>query len=96
MRCYVVIYGAGTMLVLSSYKSSTHPDLVSRFKGSDVSKIILLEVPQELAKERYGEKFERLASQLGKEEFRILDINGASVFNRFKFSEMGQPLMVEF
>lgn len=96
MRCFVVIYGAGAMLVLSSFKSSTHPELVARFKASDISKMILMEVPLAMAKERYGESFDRLAKLLGKDEFRILDLSGASVFNHFKLSEFGPPLMVEF
>lgn len=96
MRCFVVIYGAGAMLALSTYKSSTHPTLVRRLKGSGVSRVILMEVPLALAEERYGELCEDLQKALGPDDFRILDISGASVFNKFKFSEMGQPIMVEF
>ncbi len=96
MRCFVVIYGAGAMLAVSTYKSSTHPDLVSRLKGSDISKIILMEVPLELAKSRYGELFGAVTKRLGPDEFKILDFNGASVFNKFGFAEMGSPMMVEF
>ncbi|MFZ5585067.1 MAG: hypothetical protein ACOZHQ_03965 [Thermodesulfobacteriota bacterium] len=96
MRCFVVIYGAGAMLVLSTFKSSTHPILVQRLKGSDIHRIILMEVPVDLARERYGENFERVRSLLGPEEFKVLDFNGGSVFRKFSFAEMGQPLMVEF
>ncbi len=96
MRCFVVIYGAGTMLVLSTFKSATHPILVQRLKGSEISKIILMEVPLELAEKRYGENFFRVKKLLGPEEFKVLDFNGSSVFNKFSFSEMGQPMMVEF
>jgi hypothetical protein len=96
MRCYVVIYGAGAMLTLSTFKSSTHPKLVQRLKSSGIARIILMEVPLALAEERYGEMFQQLRLAMGPDEFRILDLNGASVFNRFKFSEMGHPIMVEF
>lgn len=96
MRCFVVIYGAGAMLVLSTFKSSTHPILVQRLKGSDIHRIVLMEVPVDLARERYGENFERVRTLLGPEEFKVLDFNGSSVFKKFSFSEMGQPLMVEF
>ncbi|MCA1990340.1 MAG: hypothetical protein LDL07_14560 [Desulfarculus sp.] len=96
MRCFVVIYGAGAMLVLSTFKSSTHPILVQRLKGSDIHRIILMEVKLELARERYGENFERVEKILGPDQFKVLDFNGGSVFKKFSFSEMGQPLMVEF
>ena len=96
MRCFVVIYGAGTMLVLSTFKSATNPILVQRLRGSDISKIILMEVPLELAEQRYGENFLRVSKLMGSDEFRVLDFNGSSVFNRFTFAEMGQPVMVEF
>ena len=96
MRCFVVIYGAGAMLALSTFKSSTHPTLVQRLKGSGISRIILMEVPLALAEERYGEVFQQLKKAIDVDDFRILDFSGASVFGRFKFSEMGQPMMVEF
>ena len=96
MRCFVVISGAGTMLVLSTFKSSTHPTLVQRFKASGISRLILMEVPLALAEERYDEMFQQLKRQIGPEDFRILDFSGASVFGKFSFSEMGHPIMVEF
>ncbi len=96
MRCFVVISGAGTMLVLSTFKSSTHPTLVQRFRASGISRMILMEVPLVLAEERYGEVFEQLKRLIGQDDFRILDLSGASVFGKFSFSEMGHPIMVEF
>lgn len=96
MRCFVVIYGAGAMLVISTFKSATNPILVQRLKGSDIHRIILMEVKLDLARERYGENFERVEKLIGPDQFKVLDFNGASVFNKFSFAEMGQPLMVEF
>ncbi|MCA1905212.1 MAG: hypothetical protein LDL11_01320 [Desulfarculus sp.] len=96
MRCFVVVYGAGAMLVLSTFKTSTHPILVQRLKGSDIHRIMLMEVKLDLARERYGENFERVEKIIGPDQFKVLDFNGASVFKKFSFSEMGQPLMVEF
>ncbi|MFH1033110.1 MAG: hypothetical protein V1806_01265 [Pseudomonadota bacterium] len=96
MRCFVVISGAGTMLVLSTFKSSTHPTLVRRFKASGISRMILMEVPLSLAEERYGEVYQELKRLISQEDFRILDLSGASVLDKFSFSEMGQPIMVEF
>lgn len=84
------------MLVLSTYKSSTHPSLVERFKASGISRMILMEVPLALAESRYGEVFQKLKRGVGQDDFRIVDLSGASVFSKFSFSEMGQPIMVEF
>lgn len=96
MRCFVVIYGAGTILVLSTYKSAAHPDLVRRLKANGIQRVILMEVPLALAEERYGDLFWQMKAMVGPDNFRILDLNGASVFQRFSFKEMGQPMLVEF
>jgi hypothetical protein len=96
MRCYVVFGGAVTILVVSNFKTATHPDLVARLKANDINRMILMEVPIDLVKDRYEEQFERVAKLLGIEDFRVVDYNGASVLNKFAFSEMGVPIMIEF
>ncbi len=96
MRCYVLICGALTVLVASTLKSATDPRLVNRLKANGITKMMLLEVPVALVQERYGEHFAGLAAMLGKDDIRIVDFNGASVFRKFSFSELGEPLKVEF
>ncbi|KIX11926.1 hypothetical protein [Dethiosulfatarculus sandiegensis] len=96
MRCYVVFGGAVTILVVSTFKSATHPDLAARLKANDINRMILMEIPIDLVKERYQEQFERVAQLLSKDDFRVVDYNGASVLNKFAFSEMGVPIMIEF
>lgn len=96
MRCYVVIYGGGTCLVASSLKTPTDPILVNRLRANDIARMMLMEVPEDLCRQRYGETFERVSRIMGKDEFHVLDFNGASVFAKFSFSEMGPPVMVEF
>ncbi len=96
MRCFVVSYGAGTMLVASTFRSSTDPILIKRLKANDIHRMILMEVPVELCRQRYGESFERVERIIGKDEFHVLDFNGSSVFKNFSFSEMGEPIFVEF
>ena len=96
MRCFIVFYGAGTILVLSTYKSATDPRVARRLQGSNITKMILMEVPLDLVRERYGEHFEEISRMVGSEAFKVLDFNGASVLNRFTFAEMGPPIMVEF
>jgi phenylacetate-coenzyme A ligase PaaK-like adenylate-forming protein len=85
-----------TILVVTTLKSATDPALVRRLMANDIHKMILMEVPVELVRERYGEHFERIVQILGREEFRVVDFNGSSVFNKFTFAEMGAPLQVEF
>ncbi|MCB2187226.1 MAG: hypothetical protein KQJ78_12465 [Deltaproteobacteria bacterium] len=96
MRCFVVVFGGGTLLVASSFKSPTHPDLVRRMVSNDVHRMILMEVPAELCQERYPDNYSMALRTLGKDEFRVLDFNGSSVFSKFSFKEMKEPVMVEF
>jgi len=96
MRCFVVVSGAVTLMVMSTHKSATHPDLAKRLKANDIKQMMLMEVSVDLARERYGEHFEDLSRKMGKDEFRVLDFNGGSVFRRFSFREMGEPIKVEF
>lgn len=96
MRCYIVDCGAITILVVTTLKSATDPVLVRRLKANEISKMMLMEVPVNLVRERYGEHFDRIVQILGSEEFRVVDFNGSSIFSKFTFSEMGEPLRVEF
>lgn len=96
MRCFIVIHGAGAMLVASSFTSATHPILVQRLKANDINRMILMQVPEELVRERYPESYDRVSRIMGKDEFHVIDFNGSSVFNRFRFGEMGDPMLVEF
>lgn len=96
MRCFIVIYGAGAMLVASSFTSPTNPILVNRLRANDINRMILMQVPEELVRERYPLSYDRVARIMGKDEFHVIDFNGGSVFNRFKFGELGNPMMVEF
>ncbi|ADK84853.1 putative cytoplasmic protein [Desulfarculus baarsii DSM 2075] len=95
MRCFVVIFGSGAVLVASSHKSTTNPVLVKQLKSNGVGRMILMQAPIELCRARYGEHFEDIERRLGKDEFRVVDFNGCSVFDKFSFAELGQPILVE-
>ena len=96
MRCFIVISGANTLLVASNLRSPSHPDLVRRLKANDIHRVILLEVSSQLVRQRYGDHYKMVTERLSDDDFRVVDFNGASVFRKFSFSEMGEPIMVEF
>lgn len=95
MRCFLVVFGAGAALVASSYNSTTNPMLVKQLKNNGINRMILMQVSSELCRQRYGEHFEEIERRLGKDEFRVVDFNGCSVFDKFSFAELGQPILVE-
>lgn len=53
-------------------------------------------MPIELVKERYGEHFHVVITDLKEtDDFRIMDIDGHRIFRNFKFKESGPPLRSE-
>ncbi len=96
MRCHIVNCGTTNILIVSNLTSSSMPDLQERLRANEINKMILREVPVELVRERYGEHFDKLVAKMGDKQFRVVDFNGASIFKRFSFSEMGEPITWEF
>jgi hypothetical protein len=96
VKAGIYITGSGPILVLTSYESLVDPNLVQKLTVKGVKKFIAYEVPEELVKTSYGHHFNVVMGDLKQEDdLRILDYDGHHVFNKFTFSDFGDPVFHE-
>ena len=96
MKAAIIVTGTGPMLVLASYESLTHPNLVNKLAAKGINEFIGFEIHLQKIKERYGTHFSVVMGDLHEtDDLRVLDYNGHRVFNNFTFEEMGSPVYYE-
>lgn len=96
MKAAVIFTASGPIAILTSHQSLTDPDLLDKLKAKGITKFIGYEVPQEMARERYGGHFQVVLRDVKEsDDLRVLDFNGARVFQLFRFEELGQPTFYE-
>ena len=73
-----------------------NPELIERLKHKDISKFIALEIPLQLARDRYAQHFETVLSDVDEtDELRVLDSVGSRAFNLFSLKELGEPFVYD-
>ena len=88
----IVFGGTGPILVLTSYESIDDPNFVEKLRQKGIEKYIAYEVPIELCQQKYGQHYSVILGDLAqRDDLRVLDYNGHSIFNKFHFSEIGTP-----
>ena len=94
MRSYLILTEKGPLLLLTSSESITNQlDSLHR-KG--IAKFIAYEVPVERVHEFYGVPFEIIAADLERgKELRVVDFDGANIFERLSFSDLGRQIQHE-
>ncbi|MEO5372676.1 MAG: cytosolic protein [Alphaproteobacteria bacterium] len=93
MNVYMILTATGSEVVLTSYQSPTHPDLVTKLADKGIRKYVAYEIPVDMARERYGNHFMVVEHDSHDDDFlRILDEDGSRAFKLFRFSEMGTPV----
>jgi hypothetical protein len=93
MKAGVVFTGTGPILILTSYGSFQDPKLVEKLATKGIRKFIAYELPIEKIRERYGNHFTTIMSDLKDvDDLRVLDYDGHHVFYNFSFAEMGNPV----
>jgi hypothetical protein len=96
MKAALVFTGSSPILILTSYKGLDDKGFVEKLRHKGIKKYIAFEVPTELAKEKYGNRYDVISADLeAEEDIRVLDYNGHTAFERFKFSVLGEPHMYE-
>lgn len=96
MKAGVIVTGTGPILILTSYDSLTHPDLVGKLASKGISEFIGFELDWERVKEAYGTHFSVVMGDLHEtDDLRVLDYNGHRIFANFTFEEMGAPVFHE-
>lgn len=96
MKAGIYYTASGPMAILTSHPSLTHPELLEKLRAKGVDKFLAYEVPVELAHARYGSHFGVVMGDLHEsDDLRVLDDDGQRVFRRFRFAELGPPILHE-
>lgn len=96
MKAYFMFTGSGPIVILTSYNSIEHPELLKILDSKGIQKFVACEVPEELARARYGTHFDIVCKSLQEsDDLRVLDYSGQRAFAKFKFKELGPPIYHE-
>ena len=96
MKAYFLFTASGPLVILTSYNSIEHPELIKRISSKGITKFIAHEVPIELAKARYGMHFAIVCQDLHEsDDLRVLDYSGERAYKNFSFKELGLPIYYE-
>lgn len=94
MKAGVVYTASGPIAILTSHDSLDHPGVIEKLGAKGIDTFLAWEVPVELAQQRYGSHFAVVVGdQHEADDLRVLDEDGRRVFQRFRLSELGTPLM---
>jgi hypothetical protein len=92
MKAGIFFTGSGAVLILTSHDSLSDPGLIEKLQAKGIDKYIAFEVPMNMVQNRYGTHYKTVMNDLKQEDdLRVMDFDGRRVFQRFNFSEMGQP-----
>lgn len=91
MKTFLVFTGTGPVLFLSSFEAVDDPRALEKFRDKGITKFIAYEVDVNVARKRYGLRFDRNAADLeGVSDIRVLDYDGSHAFRQFSFRELGR------
>ena len=96
MKAIMLLTGSGPIIVLTSYASVTDQPLLGKLRGKGIKKFIALDIPLEIAKQRYGGHFSAVVQDLREsDDLRVLDYDGQRAFQLFRFDELAAPVFHE-
>lgn len=94
MKAGVIYTASGPIAILTSHASLDHPGVIEKLQAKGIDTFLAWEVPVELAQQRYGTHFGVVVGdQHEGDDLRVLDEDGKRVFQRFRLSELGAPLL---
>ena len=96
MKAYMLLTGAGPIVILTSHASIVDKTLVGKLSGKGIEKFIAYEIPLDLAEKRYGAHFSVAKDDVREtDDLRVLDYDGSRAFKLFRFSELGPAQVYE-
>ena len=96
MKAAMIFAASGPIVILTTYKSIIHPELLNKLKARGIDKFIAYELPLEMVEKRYGGHFNVVLGDVHEtDDLRVLDFNGDRAFRLFGLSELGSPIMHE-
>ena len=92
MKSYLLFTGTGLKIILTSYASVEHPELLKKLKSKGIVKFIAYEVSIESTRAKYGKHFDIICSELhGGDYLRVLEYSDESSSSKFSFDELSNP-----
>ena len=92
MKVFMLYTGTGPLVILTSHDAISSPALLTRLEAKGIGKFVAYEIPEQLARERYGGHFDVVRHDLREsDDLRVLDFNGPRAFSLFAFDELGTP-----
>ena len=96
MKAYFLFTGTGPVVILTTYNSVEHAEVLKRLESKGIEKFIAYEVPVESVKSKYGTHFDVVCNDLHEsDDLRVLDYSGERAFRKFSFQELGTPIFHE-
>ena len=96
MKASILFTGSGPILILTTFNSLTHPELVKKLSIKGIKKFIAFEVSEEMAKEKYGGHYNVIMGDLRQQDdLRVLDYDGHHIFLTFSLKDLGEPTFYE-
>ncbi len=96
MRGVLVFSGTGPLLILSSYPTVDHPELIAKLRAKGLRKFIAYEIPIAHCKDLYGSTYRDIVADLeASDDMRVLDFDGHRIFLNFSLRELGAAFVYE-
>ena len=96
MKALMLITGSGPMVILTSFDSVTHPELLKRLQAKGIERFFAHEIPLDLAQQRYGGHYQVVLHDLHEsDDLRVLDYNGERAFGLFRLHELGSAIIYD-
>jgi hypothetical protein len=96
VRSFLILTENGPLLVLTSHASVTDASLLESLRHRGIEKFIAYDVPVDRLHEFYGLPFEIIAADLEQgKDLRVLDFDGAHIFDCLSLSDLGAETLYE-
>ncbi len=96
MKGILVFGSGGPLLLLSSYPTIDHPELVEKLHAKGLEKYIAYEVPIDRCRDLYGARYRDIVRDLeANNDMRVLDFDGHHIFLNFSLRSLGIPYVIE-
>jgi hypothetical protein len=96
MRGVLVFSGTGPLLILSSYPTVDHPELVAKLRAKGLRKFIAYEIPIDRCTDLYGSTYRDIVADLeASDDIRVLDFDGHRIFLNFSLRDLHDGVIYE-
>ena len=96
MKAYLLFTSNRPLVILTSYGSVEHPELLKKLESEGITKFIAYEVSIESTRSNYGMHFDFACNDMkGSNDIKMLAYGDRSAPGRFSFNELSNPIFHE-